>query len=178
LTRDLTLNQVLATDDELQMTEACLLDTFRRIFRPTKHELGKFPGRSRTGIGPKMMAKMIRFYADSIEKYDRAELVGLDDWLVEPSFISPFWLAVHLDRAFENGYQSAMAYVRELKKLDQIPDEIDTPEEAAVYLVDLMDDESFYYRNAPIDQYKKEDELIDFDEYDKLPIQLSHRRSS
>ena len=188
--RDLTLNQVWANDTEIRLTEACLLDTVRHILRPTEYErrqkVSKHDGAE---VGNKMMAKMIRLYVDLVEQYGYAELIGLDVWMVESSFISPFWLAVNLDRAFENG--TADQFFSEIKRLRQVPDKVKSAEEAGVYLLRLMSQSDFYFRNAPIEQYEYENLLDEttgvtifpfskedgeLDEYDILPFSLGHGR--
>ncbi|MFH2063089.1 MAG: hypothetical protein ABIJ46_02945 [bacterium] len=191
-TRDLTMNQALATDDAIFMTKGCLLDTVRRIIRPTEYELDF--GESRDGrftLGSKMMAKVIRLYADAISRFGFGEVAGLGDWYLEPSFISPFWLANNLDRAVQNGEDEALSLVNQLVELKYLPSGVSTVEEAAGYILKIMRGRSFHFRYAPVGQYKLEDQgatrldldrknqvgIVADDDFDDLPFQQSHRRS-
>ena len=164
-TRDLTVNQVYATDDKVVATKKAIKDNIRHILRVTDHEKNNFGG-----VGPKMMSKMIRFYADRIEKYGQAELADTDENDFENYFINPFWLAVQLDRAYENGSETAMRYIKELKTKNQIPEEITTIGEAANYLLDLMrDSDTFYFRCVDKEegQFELEEEWREYEKYPK-----------
>lgn len=152
-TRDITLNEVLATDQEIIASEQCVIDVVRHIIRLTEYERtldGEVSAPSQ-----KMLAKVLRLYAESIHYYGEAEIANIPGWEFEQAFISPFWLALQLDRAFERSREVATLYVDELKKRRQIPQEIDSPEEAAGYLLHLIRGE-FYYRHAPTEQFALE----------------------
>lgn len=164
-TRDLTINQVYATDEQVVATEQCIKDNIRHILRVTEYEKEEFGG-----VSPKMQSKMIRFYAKRIEKYNKAELADLEDQKLEEYFIKPFWLAVQLDRAYEESEKYALKYIEKLKKHDQIPSDVDTIQEAAEHLLDLMRD-NFYFRCIDLseedkDQFELEEKWKD---YEKLP---------
>src|SRR3989339_1359299 len=92
--RYLRMNEILATDDYIQCTKSALLDIMRHVIRPTKYELSRW----HENLGPKMLAKILRFYAEAIHSYDEAYMGNLEDWRFEEAFITPFWLALQLDK--------------------------------------------------------------------------------
>ncbi len=96
-TRDLTINQVMATDEEIFVTRMALLDTVRHILRPTPYEKAKFNG----AVGEKILAKIIRLYSEMIHKYDEAAIEDVDSYQLEEAFTNPFFLALQLDKAAE-----------------------------------------------------------------------------
>src|SRR3989339_788843 len=110
-TRDLTLNEVLATDTQIFATRRAILDIIRHIIRPTMYERILFGGKN---IGPKMLAKILRFYVEAIYRYDEAGIRDVDDWQFEENHIPPIWLAVQLDRAYEVNAEVAEQYIHEL----------------------------------------------------------------
>ena len=81
--RDLTINEVYATDNEIFATKKCITDTMRFILRPTEHIL-------RIGVEGKILSRIIGFYVEMIERYGEAEVEDIDPWVLEESFISPF----------------------------------------------------------------------------------------
>jgi hypothetical protein len=161
-TRDLTINEVLATDEEIIATPECILDSIRRIIRLTPFE--------RKSYGPKMLAKMLRFYAEAIYRWDSATIEDMNEWEFEKNFISPFWLALQMDRAFEVGIPIAEQYTKELQKRGQIPTFLNNAKKAADYLGDLLKHKNFYYRHAPSEQFDMEEEWIQ-KKFEHLPKQ-------
>lgn len=174
-TRDLTLNEVLATDTEITATRACIVDSVRHIIRATKFETDDYGEPN-----PKVLIKMIRFYAEAINRYDQATLVDdISEYRYEEYFMSPFWLGLHLDRAYEQSPATAELYLRELLKRDQLPQDCDTLSRAAKYLLETMIHPSFYYRHAPIDQFEDEDKWESLEqEYDSGPVSKRSRAKS
>ncbi len=168
--RDLTLNEVLATDEEIIATPTCVLDNVRRIIRITEYEKDE-NGR----VNSKMLAKVLRLYAESIHKYGDAQIEGVDDWQFEEAFISPFWCALQLDRAFNINRQVAVEYIAQLKERRQIPLDIETPEQAAEYFLSSITG-NFYYRHAELEKFELEDKWEE--EFERLPkFEGSSRRS-
>lgn len=155
-TRDLTINEVLAMGDKILVTKACILDTIRKIIRPTPFEKNMFGG----SLGPKMLAKTLRFYSENIARYGEGVLEDIPDWEYEEYFVSPFWVALNLDRAVERGNDVAQIYVAEMIKRKQLPENIKTVDEACDYLVGLMVGD-FYFRYAPSSQYETEEQLLE-----------------
>ena len=173
-TRDLTINEVLATPDKIWVTESCLRDTVRKIIRPTNYERYNFSEEGE--LGPKMLSKILRFFTESIQRWGDASIKGIEDWEFERYFIKPFWLALQLDKAFEISTEVAEKFASELKKRKQIPENIANAQEAAEYLISLMGDDDFYYRHAPTEQFDTEDEWFD-KELQKLPGFRGHGKS-
>jgi len=157
-TRDLSINEILATDDQIIVTRQCLLDTVRHIIRPTGYERELFEG----NLGPKMTAKIIKFYCEMIERYGGATTKDVDDWELERSFIPPFYIASQLDKMSSHGKEKADSFVRDLVRRTQLPSFIKNTEEAVAYLNELIgDDRRFYFRYAPVDQFKFEESLVE-----------------
>lgn len=157
-TRDFTINEVVATDDEIIATKQCILDIVRKIIRLTDFERQE---RYDGSVGSKMLAKVIRLYSENIHKYGEAEIANVEGWEFEENFISPFWLALQLDKACEISSGVAQKYVQEMVLRKQIPDGIIEVEEAAEYLKKILCGNPFYYRYAPSKQFQVENDLID-----------------
>ena len=155
-TRDFSINEIFATDEEVIATEQCLLDTVRHILRLTPFEKEDWRNR------PKMFSKMVRLYAEGIV---RNEPVVMEEnaWRYEKAFLTPFRMAVQLDRAFERGSAVAETFVSKLKQYQQLPEECVGAKEAVEYLSRCMAgyEYPFYYRHAPFDQFEAEDRWIE-----------------
>lgn len=151
ITRDLSQNEVLADQKTVKATRTAILDTARHIIRPTRYERNEFDGSS----SDKMLSKILRFYSLSIQRYDHAALADIEGWEFEEGFISPFWCALGLDRAYEVSPQAAEIFTRKLRDHGQIPGDIETVRDAAFFLGGLVHD--FEYRHAPTEQFKTED---------------------
>ena len=172
-TRDLTINEIFTTDEVITMSRQCLLDTIRRVIRPTAYERERNSG----SVSSAILSKIIRFYAEAIVLYGDASLADVDDMELEESFISPFYLALNLDRAMGRGASIAQSFVDELVERGQIPDHVDTAEEAAYYLNSLLWRGDFYYRHAPEQQFGEEYALLAEDEFEALPFFVGHGKN-
>jgi hypothetical protein len=150
-TRDLTVNQVYACDDQAEIvaTKQAVKDNVRHILRVTDYEKEQYGG-----LGPKMLSKMIRFYVERANKYGEAKIDDLDEQKMEKLrgegskrqyYINPFWLAVQLDRAYEVDKEYAQKFTKELKKINQLPDRLQNLDEVTDYLSDLI--VSFCFRS-------------------------------
>ena len=161
-TRDFTINEVMVYEGEVIASKQCLLDTARRIIRITKHERKTYSKKTKGGpeLGSKTLAKMIRFYAEGINRGDEYAMQDIKDFDYEENFITPFYLAIHLDRAYETSQGAAEKYIEVLKEYEQIPDDIEGVEEAAQYLSGLFYRKNFYYRYAPIKQFRLEENKL------------------
>lgn len=169
-TRDFTINEILATDEGIITTREGLLDNIRHIIRLTEYSKDTSPD-------SKLLAKCLRFYAGAIYRWDEAALGDIDEYQLETHFIAPFWLALNLDKACQEGSHVAEAFIEELKRRRQLPEEIKTVEEAAEYLLGLIRDRDFYYRHAPTKQFKVEERwLEDYEEYERYPPSLGMGR--
>lgn len=63
-TRDLTINELYATDEYIVATDECLRDTIRHIICQSDYEYEQYYD----DIGPKMLAKMLRFYSEALSR--------------------------------------------------------------------------------------------------------------
>lgn len=169
--RDITVNEVMATSKEVICSKQALLDTARHILRLTPFEHKKY-----NGADSKMMAKMIRFESEAIGQFEQGlKIENAGDWKFEENFIAPFWLALHLDRAYERGYQFAQRYVESLVEKDQLPDDVKTPEQSVEYLMECLTDSDFYFRHAPVAQFEAEEDLLADDHLYDLQDELELR---
>lgn len=153
--RDLTINEVLTTETEIIATEQAILDIVRNILRPTSYTLSRWPN-SRD----KILAKIVRFYVQSIVELEQEVVIEVDTSTFERSFIPPFWLALNLERAISHSPDAAQEYVDKLVKLSQLPPDINTPERAAEYLTKITLGHPFYFRHADLKQFNIEDRWL------------------
>lgn len=159
-TRDFTINEVLAYDDCIKMTSECLLDTVRRIIRISEYENENADEEGE--VPAKLLAKSLRFYSEMIARSEMSpKLENPKDWDFERAFISPFWLALNIDRAYDRGDEVAQAFFQQLKEKKQIPASVGNIAEAIEYLNNLIKGEDFYYRHAPLAQFEYELRLIE-----------------
>ena len=157
--RDLTINQVIATDDEILITRLGLLDSARHIIRLTDFEKNRFTN----DIGPKMISRILRFYVEMINRYGDATIDGVEDYVFEKQFVKSFYFALQLDKAVEISYGLGQDYVDELKKRGRLPEEIESVEDAANYLLQY----GFYYRYATVEQFDLEEEWAE--DFERMP---------
>lgn len=170
-TRDFTINELYATDSEIIATPQCIKDTIRGIVRITDYERNLFYGH-----GDKMLSKMLRLYSEGIVEDIPFMLMDIKVGELGESFITPFWLAVQLDRAFQKGRTHAEEFVRTLILHNQIPDSITKASQARDYLLNLLQSNDFYFRYAPTSQFFLEEQFID-DSYTSLPKFRGHHKS-
>lgn len=155
-TRDLTMNELYATDDFIVATDACLRDTIRGIIRQTDYEYEQYYD----DIGPKMLAKMLRFYAEALSRGMDFSLDTEVEKKLEEYGLTWFWMALNLDKAAEIGSKVANQYIEELKKRKQIPDHLDDIEQVTLFLYKQMGPGNFYFRYAPAVDYIREENWI------------------
>ena len=173
-TRDVTLNEVVASDTEIVASAECVLDTVRRIIRMAPYEREKYEGEEGTP-DQKILARMMLFYAEHIERYDEAAFDTSTDKQLESAFISPFYMAVQLDKACQKGGNVARHYIDEIRKRGQVPEYLESIEDVAGYLLSLMRKDNFYYRHAPSVQFEREEEQIE-EKYGDLNDEHAARR--
>lgn len=147
--RDLTINELYATDEKVVATEACIKDSVRRILRVTDHEREQWGG-----TGPKMLAKMVRFYTESIIDTGMGRIE--DSNRLNTAMIQPFFIALNLDKAMDQGVKYAREYVSKMRDSGHLPEEARDVERAIEYLKEELKDDRFYFRNAPVKQYEHE----------------------
>lgn len=167
--RDFTINEVMATDTEIFVTRQGLLDTARHIIRITEYER---EADDNDGVPhQKQLAKAVRMYTEAIVRYGEADRIGVDDWVYERGFIHPFYLALHLDKAYSRSSKIADAFVEELIRLEQIPDDITNAEAAMTYINNLLWRKPFHFRHIPDDVYQLENRWLDSfrDKYEHMP---------
>jgi hypothetical protein len=173
-TRDFTINEVYATDYEVIATRACLLDTIRHILRVTDYEKEIF-GK----IGPKMMTKLLRFYCESIIKFEQTDFGENEKEAIKELYdypnISSFWIALQLDKAYEISKDVAEKFVQECIKIGLLPNDIRSAADAADYLLEDIYD--FGFRHAPVGQWRMEELWLEEEKWEHTePFEQEDRR--
>lgn len=152
--RDLTINEILATDKKITASRECILDNLRGILRMTDFEKGRYQGDD-----SKMLSKILRFYSEAILKKGEAFMPDYGHWDFGQVFLSPFWIALNVEKASQRGQIYLDAFIETLKKHQQIPQDLNSAEEVTAYLNQTMLDRPFYFRYAPVRQFEIEGEL-------------------
>lgn len=107
--RDLSCNEVVLFDDELQLSPVALFDTLGAVLRPCRYRSGST--RRLPQLHGRTAAKMLRLRAEGI--------VCGREWLVVgvpiSQELSDFDIAIHLSRALERGKEVAEEFLRHLQ---------------------------------------------------------------
>jgi len=167
-TRDFTINEVLVYGNWIYLTKHCLLDTVRRVLRFTEYEQKNGNTNDDMEVSQKLLAKAVRLASEEIAQGKKIEINNKE--VYQFTNIKPFFIALHLDRAFSRGNEVAIEYVRQLVSLEQLPESITDPIKAVDYLLEAMDN-PYIFQHAPksivevdtkIDEmYEKFGDLID-----------------
>jgi len=96
-TRDLTINEVVATDGTVAASVTCALDSIGQVLRPSRYRGGTL--HRKPGLFGQSILKMVRLYAEGSCAGESWTIAGIPE---EASF-SDFDLAVHLNKAFQRG---------------------------------------------------------------------------
>jgi len=156
-TRDFTLNEVLYDGHKIICTRQCLTDLLRNIVRFTDHVKKESYYGDDFFIHPKLLAKAVRMVAHARDHgKERASITGEIDELQE-LYVDDFHLALHLDRAMEQGPGVAREYVRIMNEKGFIPSDIKTVEDCFEYLLGQTD---FIFRCAPEPKISGEPEFV------------------
>jgi hypothetical protein len=153
-TRDFTINELIAGADGIYCTKQCLLDTVRGIVRISDYEIEDSEdedGEEGYYINPKLLAKALRFAAARYMQIGNPE-----DY--EYFQIDAFHMALHLDRALEDGHEVAQRYVDNLQEHQQLPPDVVTPKDLHEYLEPRI--YNFVFRFADRLSLEEEEELV------------------
>ncbi len=153
--RDFTINECLVYGDWVYMTKECLLDTVRRILRFTQYEK-RYSDESQMRVDGKLLSKAVRLVSEEIAQGRKMEIVDKEAY--EFANIKPFFIALHLDRAFSRGDDVAAQYISELVSLGQLPDWIKDPNDAIDYLLESMQ-RPYVFQFAPKEVFKIDYEI-------------------
>lgn len=110
--RDLTINQVLLYDQQLICTPQALRDSINGVLRPTEHVLGKDnlpPGR--------IVMKMVRMKSVAAIEHKNFQIAAIP----EDTRITPFDIALHLDRTMARSVTAAEHYIAECVARNYLP---------------------------------------------------------
>lgn len=145
-TRDFTINETLVCGDWVYITKDCLLDTVRRILRFTKFEKSNEDENGDYAVSEKLLTKAVRLSSEEIARGRKLEMQNKEAY--QFANIRPFYIALHLDRAFKKGDDVASEYVRQLVSLGQLPDSVRGPIQAMDYLLQAMEN-PYIFQYAP-----------------------------
>lgn len=155
-TRDFTINETLVYGDWVYVTKDCLLDTVRRILRFTDYEKSGEDENGDTIISEKLLVKAIRLSSEEIARGRRLEVQDKEAY--QFANIRPFYIALHLDRAFKRGNDVAAEYIRQLISFGQLPDSIRGPAQAEDYLLQVMEN-PYVFQYAPALTMEADEEI-------------------
>lgn len=161
-TRDITQNEVLATQNTIFTTKACILDTVRHILRLTDYEYDSHPGHE--SIGPKMKIRLLRLYSDALHRYGQeSEIPDMpkEMWAQETENVRTFFIALQFDKACEQGKATAETFIQTLKEAGIFPKNINSVEDAYEFLNKIIFSTDFYFRSAPIKAYEEERTILE-----------------
>jgi hypothetical protein len=123
-TRDFTINEVLVRGQKVYATKQGLHDLKYKIIRPTQYEARKWYNydQKQEGISPKLAMKALRLHAEFEELYGEGagKLEGIEEWQWEIDSIPIFYLALALDKAYQQGDALATKFYITLLKLGTI----------------------------------------------------------
>lgn len=179
-TRDFTINELLVVNDKVILTSACLLDTARGIIRFSDYEkkrlvededelveietslsyLDKYKNENNQNkekfyINDKLMAKALRF---SVVQSNKRPVKLADEEVYKYLDINNFHIALHLDRALEEGIDVAADYIKKLIELGQLSAEDNSdPKDILKNFVKMIEEEkSFIFRAETLAILEKE----------------------
>ncbi len=176
-TRDFTWNEILYADGQITCSKQCLLDTIRNIVRIADFEKRESYYGEPFYVKPKLLAKAVRFIAEArangnkntalSKETSQAVEMGIDDWHI----------ALHLNRAFEQGDDKAQAYVDELNERNLLPNTVKTAVDALHYLSEASDfifraeaaeilDREIRLKEELEEEARQEEELFKYEEHD------------
>lgn len=105
--RDFTINEVLVRGQEVYVTEQGLRDLKSKVIRPTQYEAGSWYDydKEQEGISPKLAMKALRLQVEFEELYgeEAGKLEGIEQWQWEIDAVPMFYLALALDKAYQQG---------------------------------------------------------------------------
>lgn len=159
-TRDFVLNEVICKDGKIYFTPNALLDNYRNIIRLSDYEWHNSQDNPDGLPKQKLLAKALYLVAVGIEKYGRVEVEPALAEQYEEAFISVFHCSVHLCKAVELGEAVAQTYIEELKKRNQLPQEIHNVADAVRYFSEQMQQKGMRYRKAPKSQFDWEKNIV------------------
>jgi hypothetical protein len=156
-TRDFTLNEVLYDGSKIVCTRQCLTDLLRNIVRFTDYEKNESYHGDDFFIKPKLLAKAVRMVALARNAGKAQASITDEINQLRELYIDDFHLALHLDRAMEQGNGVAKEYVRIMNQKGFIPDYIQTVSDCFEYLVGRTE---FIFRSAPQHTLDEESHFI------------------
>ena len=109
-TRDFVINEVLVVGNKLLATPEALEDLMDKVIRPTVYEQNGWYSDEfeEEGLHPKLVLKALRIQVEFAQLYGCGKLVGIEDWQFDTDAVPAFYIALHLNKAFERG--DAMAF--------------------------------------------------------------------
>lgn len=110
--RDFTINELLVNGKHIIGTPKAISDLQSKKIRPTQYESKAWESYANRewGVKPKLVMKAVRLKEEFINMYEEGSIEGIEDWQFEAENIPLFYIALHLDRAFESGDKVAQQF--------------------------------------------------------------------
>lgn len=136
-TRDFTINEVLVMGDTAYATRLGFMDIYRGVIRLSEFEKSQADVHHSIPNG-KLLAKSVRMLAEAYAKGDYTRYLA-DEAMLRDGRISPFHMALHLDRAMQRGEEAVQNYIHFLRAYNHLPADIQTVAEAKEYIDDNLE---------------------------------------
>lgn len=115
-TRDFTCNEGCIHGGRMYLTVPALLALKGKTIVPTYFESAEYNSYAfeKSGVHPKLVIKALRMQLEFEEMYGHGEIKGIEDWQWDIQAVPLFWIALHLNKAFERGDRLAQAFFLKL----------------------------------------------------------------
>lgn len=135
-TRDFTINELYSDGETIIATDECIADTKEFVLRLTQYEKDAIENGQ---IPNKMAAKALRMASEIKVRFgEDAQIDPILEYFLETDTITPFWIALQLDKAAETGSAYVAEYMNLLHKYQQIPADVRTPEDLVTFCTDTI----------------------------------------
>lgn len=163
-TRDFSVNEVLFYDNKLYVSKQCVLDSVRGIIRFTEFEYNERGNSYGEKVNSKLLSKALRLLSEMEARGLHWSLAEEQLDVFEVRGIYPFFILLHLDRAYQQGEEIAQTFFEKLKERDLIPENPDEeypekPENLIEYLQRFLY-EPFIGRYTPQAQLMREEDEV------------------
>ena len=104
-TRDFVMNEILVHGEYIYATPDALSDLYNKIIRPTEYVKESWYNYEldTRHTPPKLIMKALRMELEFAHYYGEAEIQDIAEWEFSTDAVPAFYIALQLERAFENG---------------------------------------------------------------------------
>ncbi|MGI6103615.1 MAG: hypothetical protein ACOYBJ_03270 [Patescibacteria group bacterium] len=117
--RDFTINEVLVTKDAVYATPQALRDLAEKVIQPTATTARSWESYAMRewGVEPKLAMKALRLHLQFEELYGHGRIEGIEEWQWRFEAVPLFYIALELNKAFEQGDAMAERFYQRLLTL-------------------------------------------------------------